>query len=110
MDTITLVAMGLTGLIGAAGSTYLSRRRARAVANGLMRIHVESLSALADSVIEVLCVDHGMEIEDAHARIKALMKERNNEVIVAELSPQKLTLAKAMIAIKRAERAAAQQK
>ena len=104
MDQSMMVPLGLLAVIGGVLSHIIATRRLKRLRRELLGMHIRSLTMMGDSAMEIMCVDHEMEIEAAHARLQEAVAERGGDIMIAPLRPESIRVAKAMITVKRAER------
>ena len=69
MDQSMMVPLGLLAVIGGVLSHIIATRRLKRLRRELLGMHIRSLTMMGDSAMEIMCVDHEMEIEAAHARL-----------------------------------------
>ena len=105
MDQSMMVPLGLLAVIGGVLSHIIATRRLKRLRRELLGMHIRSLTIMGDSAMEIMCVDHEMEIEAAHGRLQEAVAERGSDIVIAPLRPEALSLAKAVINVKRSERA-----
>jgi fumarate reductase subunit D len=76
MDPSLMLPLGLTVGLGAFASHILSNRRINRLKRDFIRSHMVAMTAVADAACEMLCVDHGMDVEEAQKALMSKVHER----------------------------------
>jgi hypothetical protein len=112
MDPSILIPVVGTVVLGACASTIMANRRIRRVKRELVSMHINAMTAVCDSAVELLCIDHGVDIVDAQNALTAEVKRRLPDVVMVRAqadNPQWLAKTRAMIEAKRAAKKAAKE-
>lgn len=111
MDNIAVPMVALAA-IGAFLSHHLAKRRLMREKRQWMTIHARAMTAVADAAVEVLCVDAGMAIETAQARLMEEAQKRDPMIrgLPATGTPAAMAEARAYVEKKRAERGLSDEK
>jgi hypothetical protein len=93
--------------LGGIASHIMSNRRMRRAQRQFAANHVRAMTSLADAAVEILCVDHGMDVPDAQKLLLEAAQRRNPDLVAGTNDPAFLARARKMIEDKRAAKKAA---
>jgi hypothetical protein len=110
MDPSILIPIVGTVALGGIASHIMSNRRVRRAQRQFAANHVRAMTSLADAAVEILCVDHGMDVPDAQKLLLEEAQRRNPHLVgvpAGANDPAFLARARKMIEDKRAAKKAA---